>query len=53
MNQTISLGEVDVHWNTVTDQVHSLSTKNLTIDTLCDCFQFEDVYIGRYPDIGS
>jgi hypothetical protein len=52
LNQTISSGEADVHGNKVTDQVCPLIEMKLTRDTLCDCFQFEAVYISRYPDIG-
>jgi len=53
LNQTISLGEADVDGNEVTDQVCPLATVKLTTDTLCYCFQFETVYIGRYPDNGG
>jgi len=53
LNQTISLGEANVEGSDVTDKVCPPATVKLTTDTLCYCFQFEIVYIGRYPDIGG
>jgi hypothetical protein len=53
LNQTISLGEADVNDNKVTEQVCSFYMMTLTADTLCNRFQFEAVYIGRYPNLGG
>jgi hypothetical protein len=53
LNQTTSLGVADVNDHKVTDQVCSLLILTLTTDTLCNRFQLETVYIGRYPNFGG